>query len=97
MNGDIIRVDTRTNEYLDRAQKGIGMKFDTEYIESLADLINQKGLSEISLEDGNQAITIRKEAGTVPVPVQQVAVAPQVAESPKSFKEKAVPAVKVSL
>lgn len=69
------------------------MKFDTEYIGSLADLINEKGLSEISLEDGNQAITIRKEAGAIPVPVQQIAVAPQVAGTSKPEPHKGKPIV----
>ena len=52
------------------------MKFDTEYIEKLADIIADKGLTEISLEDGNQAITIRKElyTGTVSAVLPQGAV-----------------------
>ena len=53
------------------------MKFDTEYIEKLADVINEKGLTEISLEDGNQAITLRKDVySEVPV-VQQAATHPK--------------------
>ena len=44
------------------------MKFETEYIEKLAKIITEQGLSEISLEDGEQAITIRKEAVTVSAP-----------------------------
>lgn len=57
------------------------MKFDAEYIEKLAEIIADKGLTEISLEDGNQAITIRKElyAGTVQTPAPQIVTAPQVA------------------
>ena len=46
------------------------MKFETEYIEKLAEIINENGLSEISLEDGEQAITVRRDvvvASTVPV------------------------------
>lgn len=57
------------------------MKFDEEYIEKIADIVNSKGLTEISLEDGNQAITIRKEAAVgqvVPMP----AVAPIVQATP---------------
>ena len=38
------------------------MKPDTEYIEKLAQLINEHGLTEISIEDESQAITIRKDA-----------------------------------
>ncbi len=62
------------------------MKFDTEYIEKLADILSDKGLTEISLEDGNQAITIRKEVVFAGAP----AVAPQpVAPSAQPDKPKA--------
>ncbi len=37
------------------------MKFDTDYIEKLAKIIADNSLTEISLEDGEQAITIRKD------------------------------------
>ena len=37
------------------------MKFDTDYIEKLAKIINDNSLTEISLEDGEQAITVRKD------------------------------------
>lgn len=37
------------------------MKFDTDYIEKLANIIAETGLTEISLEDGEQAITMRKD------------------------------------
>ncbi len=40
------------------------MKFDIEYIEKLAKILTDASLSEISLEDGEQAITIRKEVIT---------------------------------
>lgn len=40
------------------------MKFDTEYIEKLAKVLADTGLTEISLEDGEQAITLRKEVFT---------------------------------
>lgn len=55
------------------------MKFDAEYIEKLAEIIADKGLTEISLEDGNQAITLRKELYTTTVQAPQVVptVAPQ--------------------
>lgn len=45
------------------------MKFDTDYIEKLAEIIEAKGLTEISLEDGNQAITVRRELYTAGAPV----------------------------
>lgn len=37
------------------------MKLETDFIEKLAKLITANGLTEISLEDGEQAITIRKD------------------------------------
>lgn len=37
------------------------MKFETEYIEKLAKIIADNELTEISLEDGEQSITIRKD------------------------------------
>lgn len=43
------------------------MKLDEAYIEKLADILVQKDLTEISLEDGEQAITIRKEGVRMPV------------------------------
>lgn len=47
--------------------KGKIMKFDVEYIEKLAKILNEASLTEISLEDGEQAITIRKELMAAPV------------------------------
>ena len=52
------------------------MKFETDYIEKLAKVLADTGLTEISLEDGEQAITLRKDvvvapvAPVVPAPVQ---------------------------
>jgi len=49
------------------------MKFDVEYIEKLAKIITDNALTEISLEDGEQAITVRKDipvAANVPQIVQ---------------------------
>lgn len=55
------------------------MKFDIEYIEKLAKILTDASLSEISLEDGEQAITVRKEVITnapisVAAPVVSAAV-----------------------
>ena len=64
------------------------MKFDIEYIEKLAKVLADGALTEISLEDGEQAITIRKELITAaPVisataPVASSAPAPQAAPAP---------------
>ncbi|MCQ2743242.1 MAG: acetyl-CoA carboxylase biotin carboxyl carrier protein [bacterium] len=41
------------------------MKLETDYIEKLAKIINDNGLTEISLEEGDQAITIRKDVPEV--------------------------------
>ncbi len=55
------------------------MKFETDYIEKLAKIIADNGLTEISLEDGEQAITIRKDLPeVVTAPVAAPVVAPQV-------------------
>lgn len=62
------------------------MKFETDYIEKLAKVLAETGLTEISLEDGEQAITLRKEVvvssapQVVAAPVQ--AAAPAVAATP---------------
>ena len=57
------------------------MKFETDYIEKLAKIISDNGLTEISLEDGEQAITIRKDLPEV-VSVAAPAVAPVAATTP---------------
>ena len=54
------------------------MKFEAEYIEKLAKIIADNGLTEISMEDGEQAITIRKdlpEVNMVSAPVATPVVA----------------------
>jgi len=51
------------------------MKFEVEYIEKLAKLVADTGLTEISLEDGEQAITIRKD-------LPEVSVVPQAYATP---------------
>lgn len=43
------------------------MDFKPEYIEKLAKIITDNGLTEISMEDGEQAITIRKDLPEVVV------------------------------
>ncbi|MCQ2738964.1 MAG: acetyl-CoA carboxylase biotin carboxyl carrier protein [bacterium] len=47
------------------------MKPDLDYVERLVKILTNNGLSEISLEDGEQAITIRKDSPEVfAVPAQ---------------------------
>ena len=45
------------------------MKFDIEYIEKLAKVLADNSLTEISLEDSEQAITLRKETIIAPAAV----------------------------
>ena len=54
------------------------MKFEIDYIEKLAKIISDNELTEISLEDGEQAITIRKDLAEVVT----TAVAPAAAPTP---------------
>lgn len=59
------------------------MKFDIEYVEKLAKVLADNSLTEISLEDGEQAITLRKEiTGVVAAPAAPVAIPQQTASSP---------------
>ena len=53
------------------------MKYEIEYIEKIAKIVADNQLTEITLEDGEQAIVIRKEATvvTAAAPVAQVPVA----------------------
>lgn len=67
------------------------MKFETEYIEKLAKVLAETGLTEISLEDGEQAITLRKDVLVAPAP-QVVAAAPvQPAAAPAPVVNEAAP------
>ncbi|MBQ1611877.1 MAG: acetyl-CoA carboxylase biotin carboxyl carrier protein [Alphaproteobacteria bacterium] len=45
------------------------MNFDIEYIEKLSKVLNDNELTEISLEDGDNAITIRKDVIVSPAAV----------------------------
>lgn len=61
------------------------MKFETDYIEKLAKVLADTGLTEISLEDGEQAITLRKDVIVAPVaaaPVAQSVPAAAPAQAP---------------
>ena len=73
------------------------MKFETDYIEKLAKIIADNGLTEISLEDGEQAITIRKDlpeviaAAPALAPAVQQAAAPAPAAAVSSPAQEAAP------
>lgn len=58
------------------------MKFETEYIEKLAKVLAETGLTEISLEDGEQAITLRKDVIVSAAP--QVVAAPVASAAPQA-------------
>ena len=53
------------------------MKFDIDYVEKLAKVLADNSLTEISLEDGEQAITLRNE-------VMGVAAAPVAVADPQA-------------
>ena len=70
------------------------MDFKPEYIEKLAKIINDNGLTEVSLEDGEQAITIRKDlpevvvGGTAPAAIAPISSpAPQIVASSEAKAE----------
>ena len=70
------------------------MKFDIDYVEKLAKVLADNSLTEISLEDGEQAITLRKEvvgvAPAVAVAAPQAATSAQApAAAPAASKEAA--------
>ena len=66
------------------------MNFEIEYIEKLANLIDEKSLSEIILEDGEQAINIKREINqTVVQSANPVAIMPQTPQV-QSAKEETV-------
>ena len=75
------------------------MKFDIEYIEKLSKVLADNDLTEISLEDGEQAITIRKDVVVAPAAVAPAPapVAPQTSaptvEAPKAEVKKGTPVV----
>ncbi len=58
------------------------MKFDIEYIEQLAKVLSNASLTEISLEDGDQAITLRKEIITGAPVITTTAAQPAPAAAP---------------
>ena len=57
------------------------MKLEADYIEKLAKILTDNGLTEISLEEGEQAITLRKDA-IIPAPVVAAPAAAPVAAAP---------------
>lgn len=69
------------------------MKFDVDYIEKLAKVLADTSLTEISLEDGEQAITLRKDLPVVTAsPVVQAAAPAPVASQPQTSAPQPAPA-----
>ena len=66
------------------------MKFEVDYIEKLAKIIADNELTEISLEDGEQAITIRKDLAEV---VTTAVATPAAAPAPVVCQTTVNPAV----
>ena len=52
------------------------MKYEIEYIEKIAKIVADNNLTEITLEDGEQAIVVRKEANVVTTSVVPTVAAP---------------------
>lgn len=52
------------------------MKFDIEYVEKLAKVLTDNSLTEISMEDGEQAITLRKDVIGISAPTVLPAAQP---------------------
>ena len=64
------------------------MKFDIDYVEKLAKVLADNSLTEISLEDGEQAITLRKEVmGVAAAPVVTASAPQSVQNAPVEQKE----------
>jgi len=74
--------------------KEIQMKYEIEYIEKIAKIVADNNLTEITLEDGEQAIVVRKEANVITTSaaptIAPVAPAPQTAPATPAIKEEKV-------
>jgi len=64
------------------------MRFEPDYIEKLAKIISDNGLTEISMEDGEQAITIRKDLPEVVVTPQAQPAVQSVPAQPAAISSK---------
>ncbi len=69
------------------------MKFDIDYIEKLVNMVSDKELTELSLEDGERAIIVRKEKEVVTTQVVSSMAAPAPMAAPVSAPQ--APAAKV--
>ena len=67
------------------------MDFKLDYIEKVAKILTDNGLTEISLEDGEQAITIRKDAAEVVTVATPAAVTAPVASTSAEAADEEAP------
>lgn len=67
------------------------MNFEIDYIEKLANLADEKQLTEITVEDGDKAIIIKRGYGIQTAPVVQTVAAPQVQQEAKVSASQNVP------
>lgn len=70
------------------------MKFETDYIEKLAKILAETGMTEISLEDGEQAITLRKDVVVTSAPQVVAPAAAPIAAPAAQSAEAPAPAKK---
>lgn len=68
------------------------MRFEIDYIEKLVTLLNTTDLTELTLEDGEQAIVLRKEKEIITTGIMQAA-APMAAPAAAPKVEAAAPVV----
>ena len=56
-----------------------GMRVDTDLVRQLAELLNENGLSEIEVEDGDRRIAVKRQLGGAPAVLAPAAAAPPAA------------------
>lgn len=64
------------------AVKAGGMQVDTDLVRELAAMLDETGLSEIEVEDGNRKIRVSRTVTVAAAPVQAPAPAPHFAAAP---------------
>ena len=69
------------------------MKFDLDYIEKVVELLESSTLSELSLTDGNQSITMKRGGDVVPV-AKKTAVSKTITETEPMQEEETTPETK---
>ena len=62
------------------------MKFDLDYLEKIANLLEEKSLAEIELHDGSQSVSMKRIAGEFILTPQKEAAKSPVEETPSKQK-----------